>query len=536
MRNNHSKIIFMIVLLVLLFTGCTDSSLLKNETNPVESQEEGANTILENSKRFLDVGALGKQVIDSDGFISFLSKIPPQYANERIFVARVDEFGIGSAYKKMNQWDLALENGLIKGLISSEYEIAEKLDFISPRDAAEFVGTSPQQGFYMHGINLTEHSIITNDYNSSLLLEYQVMEFSEMDLSTIIYFRLVDLKSMRILGSTLIKAGVSYDQLNQENISKYDRTYSAVSNFDFHESVYPKLTKAAVLDIDILNIGRGYENAPSKSIMAIENGLISGLIGNDDYTGSAPSMIEKSTGFKLKYPEVYNSIVFNTNPLLYEEWSEFISATGCSELIMYRYIPDEGLYIRILDATQNGNIFFSDVIPFEDSKDAGVFSNHNLVAENFNDSFNYELLKGKKLMLVDGDKQAIEAQKYSESRRKYDEMQLALEEGMISALVKRGSENDFSVYEKLKTLYLKRPWMYENKVFNLNPLYLDDWKQLRDFGVNVLVLYNNLIPYEEITSSNEAYSKIAITYRVIDLTTGDVIHVGELSSLRGDDK
>ena len=134
---------------------------------------------------------------------------------------------------------------------------------------------------------------------------------------------------------------------------------------------------------------------------------------------------------------------------------------------MYRYLPEEGIYIRILDASNNGNILFSDVIPFDDTKDAGVFSNYNIVAEKFDNSFNYELLKGKKLMLVDGDRQSVEAQKYSESRRKYNEMHLALEEGMITALVRRGDENNFSVYEKLKTLYLKRPWMYENKIFNL---------------------------------------------------------------------
>jgi hypothetical protein len=78
--------------------------------------------------------------------------------------------------------------------------------------------------------------------------------------------------------------------------------------------------------------------------------------------------------------------------------------------------------------------------------------------------------------------------------------------------------------------------MYEGKVFNLNPLYLDDWGQLREFGVDILILYNNLIPYEEINSGNDAYRKIALTYRVIDLVTGDVLHVGELSSLEGEDQ
>ena len=38
--------------------------------------------------------------------------------------------------------------------------------------------------------------------------------------------------------------------------------------------------------------------------------------------------------------------------------------------------------------------------------------------------------------------------------------------------------------------------MYDDKVFNLNPLYLDEWIQLEDFGIEMLVVYNNLIPYQ----------------------------------------
>jgi hypothetical protein len=185
---------------------------------------------------------------------------------------------------------------------------------------------------------------------------------------------------------------------------------------------------------------------------------------------------------------------------------------------------------------QNGEVLFSDVIQFSDTKDSGIFSNHNTVAEKFNYSFNYDLIKNKKLILVDGDRQPVQAQKYNKSRTLYNEMHLSIEEGILSALVKGRGPNDYSVYEKLKTLYLKRSWMYEGKVFNLNPLYLDDWGQLREFGVDILILYNNLIPYEEINSGNDAYRKIALTYRVIDLVTGDVLHVGELSSLEGEDQ
>ena len=102
-------------------------------------------------------------------------------------------------------------------------------------------------------------------------------------------------------------------------------------------------------------------------------------------------------------------------------------------------------------------------------------------------------------------------------------MNLIIEEGMMTSLIKQ----KVSIYEKLKTLYLKRPWMYD-KVFNLNPLYLDEWIQLEDFGVEVLVVYNNLIPYQELVASDSDYKKVAIGIRIIDVNTGDILQVGEL--------
>jgi hypothetical protein len=194
------------------------------------------------------------------------------------------------------------------------------------------------------------------------------------------------------------------------------------------------------------------------------------------------------------------------------------------------------LFVKVVDARQNGRVLFSDVIPFNDSQDKGVFLNHKTVADKFAASFDYNLVNSKKLMLIDGDKQSIPENNYTENRMKYNEMHLAIEEGIISALVNGSIDNDYEVYEKLKTLYLKRSWMYEDKVFNLNPLYLDDWKQLREFGVDVLILYNNLIPYENLQSTFPAYKKVAVGYRVIDLKSGDVISVGELTNLEGDEK
>jgi len=73
--------------------------------------------------------------------------------------------------------------------------------------------------------------------------------------------------------------------------------------------------------------------------------------------------------------------------------------------------------------------------------------------------------------------------------------------------------------------------MYNEKIFNLNPLYLDDWSQLKEFGVETLVVYNNLIPYEQLSSTSSDYKKVAIGVRIIDINTGDILDVSELNNL-----
>ncbi len=195
--------------------------------------------------------------------------------------------------------------------------------------------------------------------------------------------------------------------------------------------------------------------------------------------------------------------------------------------MMYRYIPDNGLYIKLIDTKSNGRIIYSRAFVFNGRTDEGIIENHNIVAEQFKANVNIGLLKDKKILILDGDKQAVESQTYFQTQPTFNEMNLSIEEGMMTALV----DEKVSIYEKLKTLYLKRPWMYNEKIFNLNPLYLDDWSQLKEFGVETLVVYNNLIPYEQLSSTSPDYKKVAIGVRIIDINTGDILDVSELTNL-----
>ena len=130
--------------------------------------------------------------------------------------------------------------------------------------------------------------------------------------------------------------------------------------------------------------------------MAIENGIITGLINNEKYNDNNPIIMEKTKGFKLKYPSVYNSIVFNTNPILYEDWSELYKETNCNLLMLYRYMPDNGIYIKVINVRNNGRIIYSNAFVFNGKTDEGVINNHDIVSDEFKAKIDITLLKKQK--------------------------------------------------------------------------------------------------------------------------------------------
>ncbi len=480
------------------------------------------------AQQFIDIHALGKKITLHTDFGEFLGHLPKGKDKSRVYLARIDDFPLGSGYMGLDKWDMALETGFIDGLLDKGLTVAEKLDHVNPRNPSEYIGTSPQDAFYMHGINLKDLDMIRRDFKAPILLTYQIMDFSEINLSVIVYLRLIDIKSMKVLSSGLIQVGESNNTMVKNDVSAFDDAYNIVKSVaDFPSSIFSKGTTIGLLNTDILNITGAYKNAPSKKVMAIENGIITGLIHNEKYKDAEPVIMEKTGGFKLKYAPVYKNIVFNTNPILYENWSEFIAETDCSFLFMYRYMKDNGLYMKIIDTNANGKVIFSKAYVFDGKTDQGIIQNHNIVAEQFKSNIDFGNLRGKKIMILDGDKQAVESEAYFNMQPTFNEMNLAIEEGMVSALV----EEDVAIYEKLKTLYLKRPWMYNGKIFNLNPLYLDEWNQLKEFGVETLIVYNNLIPYEKLSPGHPDFKKVALGIRVIDISTGDILDVSEFSNL-----
>ena len=122
-------------------------------------------------------------------------------------------------YGDLDKWDMALETGFIDGLIRKGLNIAEKLDHVKPRDKSEFISTSPEDAFYMHGIDLSDLGLIKNEIQASSFLTYQIMDFNESDLSLTLYLRMIDLESMKVLTSAMISLGDRLESKAEEEIS-----------------------------------------------------------------------------------------------------------------------------------------------------------------------------------------------------------------------------------------------------------------------------------------------------------------------------
>ena len=513
----------------LFLANCTNSKI-RGLISPKKETVKIKNAVEQpiDAEKFMAVYDLGGRITTHANFIELLSHLSNDKKESRIYLIRTDDFSIGKNYHKLDKWDVALESGFIDGMLSKGLTVSEKLDHIQPRNPREFIKTSPMDAFYMHGIDLDDLDIIKNNFNSSTLMNYQIIDFSDSELTLTVYVRVVDLETMKIISSGLVQVEEPSNLLAKKEISAYTDAYEIVKNIsDFPSILFDEGMNLGVLNTDILNINGIYKNGITKKTIAIENGIITGLIHNEKYIDNEPIIMEKSKGFKLKFPSVYKNIVFNTNPILYEEWMEFYNETGCDLLMAYRYLPNNGIYIKVINVKSNGKIIYSKAFSFNGREDRGIIANHDFIADQFLSGFDFEIFNNRKILILDGDNQSVESKKYLKKISSFNAMNLAIEDGIVTALV---SQN-IDTYEKLKTLYLKRPWMYENKIFNLNPLYLNEWKQLKEFGVETLVVYQNLIPYERLKFDDPKYTDVAVSVKVIDIVTGDIIALSGITNM-----
>ena len=65
-------------------------------------------------------------------------------------IAKVDNLTIGQEISGLNQWDIAFENGLIKGLLGKNFKVSEKLDYVKFIDDYAFIIGSINGNLYHH--------------------------------------------------------------------------------------------------------------------------------------------------------------------------------------------------------------------------------------------------------------------------------------------------------------------------------------------------------------------------------------------------
>ena len=522
------NILLNLLMVSLLLQSCTIRDRLLSRQSKKNINIPKAEQNLRNAEKYMEVYDLGGRVTTHANFIELLSYLPKGKEKLRMYLVRTDNFSIGKNYQNLDKWDVALETGFIDGLLGKNIIITEKLDHIKPRNPKEFINTMPMDAFYMHGINLKDLDLIKNNYNTTTLMNYQIIDFSDNNLSLTVYVRVIDIQTMKILSSGLMQVEETSRLAAKKDINAFRDGYEIIKNIsDLPAEIFDRDVNLGVINADLLNIKGNYKEKLSEKTISIENGIITGLIHNEKYNDNEPVVMEKSKGFKLKFPSVYKNILFNTSPILYEEWSEFRDETKCNMLMTYRFLPENGIYLKIIDVNAKGKIIYSKAFSFNGREDKGLIANHDFIAEQFLSGFDFEIFNNRKILIMDGNHQSVESKKYLKNLPSFNAMNLAIEDGIVTALVGQ----NIDTFEKLKTLYLKRPWMYEEKVFNLNPLYLESWKQLKEFGVETLIMYQNLIPYEKLKPNDPEYTDVAVSVKVIDIETGDIIALSGITNI-----
>jgi hypothetical protein len=153
MPNENHK--FFIITFIISLFGCTNfqpsppfqpihipspEEKPKQRTLPEKQFKHTENPIKEKKPDFIEYSSyhdLGYKITQLNSFIDFIDNAGKKVKSDKIYLARTDYFPLGEKYTNLAKKDIALETGLIKGLVEHGIEIVEKLDFVHPRDPQE---------------------------------------------------------------------------------------------------------------------------------------------------------------------------------------------------------------------------------------------------------------------------------------------------------------------------------------------------------------------------------------------------------------
>jgi hypothetical protein len=362
-----------------------------------------------------------------------------------------------------------------------------------------------------------------------------------------------DLKE-RILGENDRKAFKALQDAADPNqrLTAFNVTRQAVTE-SLPEAVARTLTRAAVINEGYLQLGGPYQLHPHAT--AIEDGIVSALARS-----SPKGVAEKLAKFELKRDWQYDNMVFYMNPLCYRTWDELALEHDIQQVVLYRVIDCQDsatdaparctLFMKIIDLKKRGRTMWAGLVRGDEAgwvPDPAVDAGRVAAAragrvpaeEEAVDAsialFNKFLaglapgvLKGSDPILLLNTQSVM----YDNSRASVTAKDMAAEDGMVTALVAR----DFSVVEKLASIYVNPASEYEDTMFYINPLFLEQLDMLLKYSgseIKKVIAYKKI----EVEAAPQATGlgaapqvklpEVAGLYiRVIDVSDGNIIYSG----------
>ena len=108
MKNlvNISYNVFSLVLLITI--GCNQPGLIDQASKiqrPTNARPQQTISTNSSAEKFLEVHQLGKNITLAEDFDNFLGNLPKGKEKSRIYLVRIDDFALGTAYNNLDKMD-----------------------------------------------------------------------------------------------------------------------------------------------------------------------------------------------------------------------------------------------------------------------------------------------------------------------------------------------------------------------------------------------------------------------------------------------
>jgi hypothetical protein len=278
---------------------------------------------------------------------------------------------------------------------------------------------------------------------------------------------------------------------------------------------------------------------------------------------------EKFTKIQIKYPWQYDSMVFYMNPLCYWNWDEIIRKHDFKQLVLFRLVDYKdqtknmpartAVFLKVIDVEKGGRVTWAGLAHGEDpnwpekarkmklkplkpdkeqelrekrikEEERAVLTSAKLFAKFLTKLQSSTIKESDQILLLNSQRSTPD-----QEVKKFDELDMAAEDGMVVALVEEG----YGVVEKLASIYVNPDEIYQGKVFYINPLFLRRLDKLFEYSgskITKIIAYKKVEIVEKSTMPGQGTRgpKVAALYvRVIDVGDGNIIYSGIVQEDKG---